>query len=242
MGTYIPAIQEQLRRDGYPLEREGRIQQLVLGADDRLQLSEEQRWEYRSKDRRWSVLVTEDSVILQTTSYDRFEHFAEALRRAVQTVLSVTENDHLGAIERLGLRYVDVIQPRSGEDFRAYLRPGLHGVTDDVFAPHSHRLNIENAGATEVAGMQGTMAIRVMQNDQGLLMPPDLIAGAPLHDPPERPGKLITLVDMDHYIEGLFAPSSMVDWVINSSYALHDQLIETFHNHVVTPEAIEIWK
>ncbi len=34
---------------------------------------ERERWEYRNRKETWSVLVTEDSVILQTTAYTRFE-------------------------------------------------------------------------------------------------------------------------------------------------------------------------
>jgi uncharacterized protein (TIGR04255 family) len=44
--------------------------------------------EYRSKDEQWSVTVLEDSVVLQTTAYEKFEGFGQRLEHAVHTVLT----------------------------------------------------------------------------------------------------------------------------------------------------------
>ena len=45
---------------------------------------------------------------------------------------------------------------------------------------------------------------------------------------------------MDHFIEGKFDPDA--GWVVARAYEMHDQLIETFHNHVAAKEAIELWR
>jgi hypothetical protein len=45
---------------------------------------------------------------------------------------------------------------------------------------------------------------------------------------------------MDHFIEGNFDPDA--EWVVARAYDLHDHLVETFHDHVVTEDAIEVWK
>jgi len=242
MEEYIPAIQESFRRRGFPLEQAGKVRQVIFGldGDNPVQVVEQQRWEYRTKDKTSSVIVMQDSVILQTTSYKKFEAFADELLHAVQNVLNETEHDQLGVIERVGLRYVNVVQPREREDFRFYLRPGFHGVADEVFKTGTPRLYVESTGKTSVADDSGTMVVRVIQNDQGFSLPPDLLGAAPVHVPRATAGELITLVDMDHYIEGTFEPSA--DWIVAKAYELHDHLIETFHNHVVTQNAIEVWK
>ena len=80
------------------------------------------------------------------------------------------------------------------------------------------------------------MVVRVVQNDQGLLLPPDLVGGAPKQDSSAEAGELITLIDMDHYVEGNFDPDAR--WVVETAYEMHDQIVETFHEHVVTAEAI----
>ena len=241
MADYIPAIQEEFRRNGFPIERAGKVQQLIFGPGGGVpvQVVEQQRWEYRTKDETWSILVLQDSVVLQTTAYERFERFANKLQHAVRTVLVKTENDKLGIAQRVGLRYVDVVQPRDDEDFRFYLRPGFHGVADEVFQTGTHRLHVESTGRTSVGDAEGTMVVRVVQNDQGFSLPPDLIGAAPKHSSRATSGELITLIDMDHYIEGKFDPDS--DWVVARAYEMHDHLIETFHEHVVTAEAIKVW-
>jgi uncharacterized protein (TIGR04255 family) len=239
MADYIAAVQEEFRRRGYPIERTGKVQQLTITPAG-VQAVEQQRWEYRTKEETWSILVLEDSVVLQTTAYERFEGFAEQLHLAVGTVLRRTEQDRLGVIQRIGLRYVDLIQPRPGEDFRVYLQPGLQGVADQVFRAGTHRLHIESIGTTEIEDMEGTMIVRVAQNDQGYDVPPDLVSAAPIHTSRAKPGEVVTLVDIDHYVEGTFEPS--VDWIIAKAYKLHDHVIEAFHNHVVTQAAIEIWR
>ena len=243
MDRYIPEIQEAFRQHGFPVERAGKVQQIDFGPGARVpvQVIEQERWEYRTRDETWSILVTQDGVVLQTTAYERFEGFADRLQHAVGTVLATTEHDRLGVVQRVGLRYIDVVHPREGEDFRTYLRSGLHGTADEVFRPRTHRLHVESTGRTQVGdGVTGTMIVRVVQNDQGLSLPPDLIVGAPKHAVRAKPGDLITLIDMDHYVEGSFDPEA--DWVVARAFELHDHLIETFHEHVVTETAIEVWK
>ena len=242
MGDYIPVIQEEFRRGGFPIERAGKVQQLIFGPGGGapVQVVEQQRWEYRTRDETWSILVMPDSVVLQTTAYQRFEGFAEKLLRAVDTVLAKTEHDRLGVVHRVGLRYIDAVRPRAREDFRLFLRPGLHGVADDVFESGTHRLHVESIGKTQVGDVAGTMVVRVVQNDQGLLLPPDLVGGAPKQRSSAEAGELITLIDIDHYVDGNFDPDAQ--WVVAAAYEMHDQIVETFHEHVVTAEAVAAWK
>ena len=243
MDRYIPEIQEAFRQYGFPVERAGKVQQITFGpgAGGPVQVDEQQRWEYRTRDETWSVLVTQDSVALQTTAYGRFEGFADRLRYAVRTVLAKTEHERLGVVQRVALRYVDVVQPRNGEDFRAYLRPGFHGAADEVFRAGTHRLHVESTGRTQLGDdVTGTMIVRVVQNDQGFSLPPDLIGGAPEHAVRAQAGELITLIDMDHFIEGTFDADA--GWVVTRAFEMHDHIIETFHEHVVTETAIEAWK
>ena len=240
MPRYIPAIQDAFRRTGYPIEQSGKAPQVTFTPTAPVQLVEQQRWEYRNREETWSILVTEDSVILQTTAYTRFEQFAEQLQLAVNTVLTESEHDGFGVVHRVGLRYIDLVRPSAGKDFRFYLRRGLHGVADEVFQPGRHLLHLESRGRTVVGGHPGTMIVRVVQNDEGHSLPPDLMAAAPKYPPRVGPGERVTLIDMDHYVEGTFDPDS--ERVVARAYELHDHIIETFHDHVVTEDAIEEWK
>ncbi len=242
MDQYVPTIQEIFRRRGFPIERAGKVHQVTFtpGGGAPVQVMEQQRWEYRNRKETWSILLMQDTVILQTTAYTRFEDFAERLRLAVRTVLAESEHDQFGVIHRVGLRYIDVVRPSGGKDFRHYLRPGLHGVPDEVFQPGQHLLHTESRGRTVVGENTGTMVVRVVQNDQGSSLPPDLADGAPRFSPKTEPGELVTLIDMDHFVEGNFAADP--DWVLAQAYEMHDHIVETFHDHVVTKDAIKEWK
>ena len=148
MDQHIPTIHEVFRRRGFPIDRAGKVHQVTFtpSATTPVQLTERQRWDYRNKDETWSILLTQDTVILQTTAHTRFEDFAERVQLAVHTVLAESEHDRLGVVHRVGLRYIDVVRASGGKDFRFYLRPGLHGVPDEVFQPGQQLLHTESRG------------------------------------------------------------------------------------------------
>ena len=156
------------------------------------------------------------------------------------TVLAESEHDRLGVVRRVGLRYIDVVRPSGGKDFRHYLRPGLRGAPDEVFQPGRHLLHTESRAGTVVVGNPGTMVVRVVQNDQGSSLPPDLVEAAPRFPPKAQQGELVTLADIDHFVEGNFEADT--NWVVARAQDLHDHIVETFRGHVVTEDAIEEWR
>lgn len=241
MAEYIPAIQEEFRRHEFPIERHRDLQQLRIDAQGVPHVASRPAWEFRTKDEEWAILVLEDSVVLQTTSYKGWENFALRLETALRCVFSKTEHDKYGLIHRLGLRYVDLVQPQEGKDYRFYLKPGFHGVTEEAFEPRSsHRLHVESLGKMRVNEVESTMVVRVLQSDEGFDFPPDLRENVPKHQPKSRVGELVTFVDMDHFIEGNFDIN--LEWIKKCLWRMHDHLIETFHEYVVTKEAIEVWR
>ncbi len=238
IADYIPVIQEDLRRHDFPLFKEDVVRQVSLGPRGP-EIRERPQWLFQDREEQWTMLLNEDGLVLQTTAYDRFEGFAIKLEKTLATTLSSTEHDQFGVIQRIGLRYIDVVEPKAGQDFRHYLQPGFHGATDAAFID-GNRLHLENRGQTMVDDMRGTMVIRIMQNDGGYLLPPDLMPGVHTHSAKTAPGKLRTLIDMDHYIESNLDPKTSL--VLERAYTMHDHLIETFYDSVVTKEACEVWQ
>jgi uncharacterized protein (TIGR04255 family) len=239
MGQYIPAIQEDFRRNGYPLEKAGRVQELRITPAGP-QVEDQERWEYRTKDETRTIFVAPNSVTLETTTYTRFEEFAEQLRFVLDTVLAKTDHNTLGVVQRIGLRYVDLIRPGAGQDYRLFLKPGFHGVADEVFEKGTHRLYVQSQGRTMVGGTPGAMIVRITQSDDGTDRPPDLAVRARKPNARVQKDELVTFVDMDHAVRGNFNADTSL--ILEYLFRLHDALIETFHEHVVTREAIESWK
>lgn len=241
IANYIPAIQEEFRRNGFPIEKTGKVQEVTFVAGSTpMQVAERELWEYRRKDETWSIIVQQNSITLQTTTYERFEEFVEYFKLAVNTVLQKTEHDQFGVRHQMGLRYIDQILPQSDKNYRYYLRPGLHGITDNIFSPTTHRAYYESIGNTDINSSQGTMVIRVAQNNQGYDFPPDLMGSVPKYTPRTKKDSLVTLIDMDHLIKENCDLS--VELMVKQLFEMHDHIINIFHEHVVTEEAIEEWQ
>ena len=85
----------------------------------------------------------------------------------------------------------------------------------------------------------GAMIVRVSQNAKGIDLPPDLATNAPKRKSNGNSAKLITFVDLDHFIEGGFSPD--VEWIEENMFLLHDNIVETLHNNVITEGAIQKW-
>jgi uncharacterized protein (TIGR04255 family) len=235
MGDYIAKVQDRLRLSGYPMNASTQVQE-VLFAPQGAKTAVRQHWEFLTKDRTTSVVVNQGFVVLQTTTYDTFEKFVLAVSDVVDVVASTVGGL---LISRLGLRYIDVIRPREGESWRTYVQSGLHGFDSEVFAPDSAVQLHQTVTKTSA----GTMIVRLLQNRDGALLPPDFANTAlafPQIQPP-RQDELLTVIDIDHFREcepDDFDRATFEDaaWQLkNGSYAV-------FADHIATPHALEVWR
>jgi uncharacterized protein (TIGR04255 family) len=234
MGEYIPRIQDRMRRTGYPVNASTPIQELQFGPTGAV-TRDRVHWEFVAKDQRSSVVVAEGFVVLQTTSYDDFETFIAQIKSVVSTVNEVVDAI---VIQRVGLRYVDAIVPKSGESWRDYVQPSLHGFESRLFKEDSALRLHQTVAATDT----GTMLVRIHQNREGATLPPDLGTGALKPAPSTaKKGETITLLDIDHFhvcdnVEYAAEHFESVAWTLkNASY-------EVFVEHLVTPHALKVWR
>lgn len=238
MPDFIPEIQNRLRRKGFPNDASGQGQAFVItqGSEGaKADAKALRRDEFRSKDECWAVVIAPESLALVTSAYDRYHGFHEQLLMILQEVDAVAEL-HLSQIHRLGIRYIDVINPQEGETFRDYLKEPLHGLQTDVFLDNAQVIQSQTIGRTRM----GTFSIRIWQNDQGHLVPPDLLQGKPM---PMRMnvghGRLITLVDSDHFVEGAWDYN--VSNVLSTLDGLHQGMNRVWFNDVIKPHALHVW-
>lgn len=233
MPEFIPQIHDLLRKEGFPEDVSATVQQVVITPSGP-QVTEHKQDEFRSKDNQWSLTISEDMLALISTAYDRFEGFSNRLKRSLEIIDQIAEIHH-GLIQRIGLRYVDVIDPRPGETFRDYLQPSLHGPQSPVFSDEKQWMHLEFVGKTEA----GTMIVRLTQNDQGIVLPPDII-----HKPMKQKmkidaGKIVTLVDTDHFVEGSWDYD--LESIMSTTNELHEAINAAWFNDLVTKEALQIW-
>ena len=133
--SYVPAIQESMRKAGYPgFKRSLRVafnlnQALVKseGApSEQLPTERVEIFEFTNIGDTSGFVMTANALSFQTTDYHHFEAFSAELKKGLEVLSSAVGG--LSFVERLGLRYLDAVVPRSGESLSDYLVPHLLGL------------------------------------------------------------------------------------------------------------------
>ena len=232
MEDYAPEVQEQVRRRGFPRLMEGNVQEILLGPAGPL-LRTHPRWEFQDKDRTTGIILTRNAVVVHTRQYDTFDAFADHLALALDVVGAVIKPS---LVERLGLRYVDLIRPADGERWTDYVNPGLHGILDAPIGARATLHRSETVGATEI----GQLVVRCLQTADGTFLPPDLAQSTLDYGSVTVPsGETVTLLDLDHYSE--VAREYDSEQVLEYMWRLHDNLDLSFRE-CVTSHALTQWK
>ncbi len=182
------------------------------------------------------VMLTPQFVVLHTSHYKTFEWFSSILSPVLEAVASEID---VRLVERVGIRYVDLVRMEPGESFGQYLKPGLVGF------PFGE---LQTAGVTKAFALSHSVAqladslltVRSTQLNTGQFLPPDLTP-SPLHYEVQlRPDEPVALLDFDHYAAGdmEFEPKTLVDRLDS----LHKVASEAFRL-AVQPYAVEQrWK
>lgn len=233
MEEYVPELQERLRRAGFPGYVSGEDLQFQLGPSPAVQRAP--RWEFQNKQQTESVVLGQNFIAVQTSVYDVYEAFEELFSGPLQVLAEVVEPT---LVQRIGLRYVDLVRPRPDEDVSVYLEPSLHGLAAHDVGAIDLLSRFEMLAQTKV----GTMRIRCQQSTEGSPLPPDLrhatldFSSTVAHGLDR--GELVTFLDFDHFSTDPidYDPSGIVDAVGQ----LHDNLDQAFRA-AVTRHALEVW-
>lgn len=207
----IPAIQEGLKKAGFPRYAKGEAQNIVFkpGAPPRIDTVE--RWDFLTRDKKTGVILTPEFVLLQTTAYETFQQFGELLRAVFDVVGTSVEID---IVERLGIRYVDVVRVDEGESFSSYLKPGLVGFPFSEILDPEFQQAISTTQSVAVANLaNSTLNVKCFQLGDGTFLPPDLAASGLEYDMSLNPQEVVTILDFDHFrkVDTEFVPERLVE-------------------------------
>lgn len=231
----IPAVQTQLAALGFPRFQASRIQSVVLTGGEAPKVDVNDRWDFLDRERRVGVVLTRDFVLLQTNRYDDFEAFGTTFRDVASIVGDVVGPSF---VDRMGLRYVDLVRPEESETIDQYLQPGLIGYRQPdgpgrVFrAALSHT---ETRGITSV----GQLSIRCFQRNDGAYLPPDLWPPVLRYDIKAAPPEILTILDFDHFTSD--GCEYEVDPILTALGALHDAVDRAFRG-AVSEYAFRRWE
>ena len=233
IGKFLPDIQEALRHQGFPGLATRKFDVVITGAEGQAQRQERLQWEFLHPDRTQSIIVDEGSVVLQTSAYSTGEKFLEQLAMALKITEACAKP--VGLL-RVGLRYVDLINPIDGAGLDKLIRPALGPAAVSFQGePVTHLWeSLRQTSATT------KLLVRYTEASRGFAFPPDLgpFISLMLSKPVVQEGPF-GLLDTDHFDEG--GSDFSVETALNRASNLHDVLDQSFRQ-LVTDDALRLWK
>jgi uncharacterized protein (TIGR04255 family) len=177
LGSFLPSIQESMRKSGYPDFKQGQqfsVQLPQLGTQSAGQnlppvVQKIDRFVFLNLENTRSFVMLPNALSFQTTDYDTFDPFFKELRHGLQVLDEAIGG--LSFVERLGLRYLDAVVPRTDETMKQYIASELTGLpallTDSDFA-------YSFAESVLIAAKVGRVVSRTIIQSGPLGLPPDL--------------------------------------------------------------------
>jgi uncharacterized protein (TIGR04255 family) len=230
---YVPEIQERLRKSGFPGYTNVQMPEITfeaLGA--RPVVTPLSRHEFLDKQERIGIVLTPKSIAVHTNQYTTFDEFHAIIAMALETI-HTTAAPQLH--ERIGLRYVDLIELEREEELKDYLAPHLLGYDQAAIGVSGGQFNFQFEGNTSY----GRLVARHYPPYVNNMFPPDL-AGVSLnyeHRPAPSSGRA-TLLDFDHAAG--YKGDFVIEEILETLENLHDGLDILFRNSV-TNFALEKW-
>jgi uncharacterized protein (TIGR04255 family) len=239
LADYLPAIQEVLRKSGYPLFEEQRAMLVRVAIRDGQPVPEpheRMRYQFADVDGTHAFLLDPDALTLQSTNHLNFEAFSERFLDALRVVHDAVG---LAVSERIGLRYLDRVDPRPGDNLADYLAPQTHGLN----ALLGQALGVEPQHAySESLSKVGDVALRcrVVTQSGRLTFPPDLQpTGLKVQDRFTVLDGWHAIIDTDGSVESREAFS--VENVARHLDRIHAVIREAFRA-VATKTAFDYWE
>uniref|UniRef100_UPI0037BFB8CD TIGR04255 family protein n=1 Tax=Gemmatimonas sp. TaxID=1962908 RepID=UPI0037BFB8CD len=214
------------------------IKELHLDADAlTLRKDERARWDFLNRDRRTGVVLTDSFVVYHTNQYSTYEAF---LPHFVDVLRVVQEIAQPALASRVGLRYVDVIRPRSGELVGEYLNAGLSALALDACLPPNTVRHASSRVESVADTATGTLRVSCTLRSDGQYLPPDLLPPVLAYDTYRAPngGEAIGVLDIDHAhtVEADYSALHLEDVLRN----LHDAADRAFRTSI-SGHAARVW-
>jgi uncharacterized protein (TIGR04255 family) len=234
METYVPAIQEKLRK-GYPDFQPQQVATLVFSGQQIAKPSVVTRYLFLNTRKTSGFMLEQGAISFQTTDYDTFDPF-------LATLLEGLEILHTEAVlsysERVGVRFLDAVCPSAGETISQYLQPYILGLSDRLSGRELVHSLSETRTRLDKSVLVGRTVI-LRQENAGAAFPDDL-----------RPVP-INLIDKFSKVKGEYAVIDTDSWMEDrqdfdlkaldsTCRVLHDSMWRSFEL-MVTPHALKIW-
>jgi uncharacterized protein (TIGR04255 family) len=236
--SFVPKVQEELRKKGFP-KFEKIAQQSMSMRGDGVQLppTVENVWRFSDREDSQYVTLTTNGVTLQSSINQVATEFDGALLDIIATVHSIVGPE---LILRIGLRYVNVIQPAEKKassahtDLADYVRGGLLGIPLEKAGIKNSTWHTNSLHQTEF----GLLILQVRHPISENFLPPDLFLGPEAKIRPLRACPSLVL-DLDHFANlNLRFEIELIEKTLTNFHSVLDRVFES----AVTELALDEWK
>jgi uncharacterized protein (TIGR04255 family) len=233
MAGFVPDIQERLRRQYENFDRETLRGFQFAPAGPPVALEEQMRWRFEARDHRSGYLLSINSLIFHATTYVDFDHFIPEVMRGFDAVVDIAQ---ISRVQRVGLRYVDLITGSADAAVERFVEPQLLGFNaglSDVQEEVAQQL-------LRVKTSIGRLVFKISRGPHSNPLPGDLLPLTLAAARTPDPTRVSIFFDTDHYAENLDLPAETkaVEAVIRQ---LKIPIARAFKN-AVTPFAVSQWR
>jgi len=165
---YLPLIQDGLRKMGYPVYLQKQAFALHLeGGQGTPQMVPIEQYLFSNPAQTHAFVLGNDALTFQSTDYGNFETFSEAFLKGLALVHDVVV---LAFTQRIGLRYLDFVLPKTGEPLELYLHPGVFGLSAELGGETIHAY-AESLTLHALVKLRSRIVLQV----GGVAYPPDIM-------------------------------------------------------------------
>jgi len=137
LDQFLPTIQDSLRKAGFPDFQKVFLATINLNLGNQpvaetpvSALSVPQtRYRFMDAAKHSGFVLDQSFLAFETTHYDTFEPFLAAFVLGLETVHNAAD---LNFSERIGVRFLDAVLPKQGEDVTRYLSPAVVGLVGQL--------------------------------------------------------------------------------------------------------------
>ncbi len=237
MEEYIPKLQDQLRKSGYPDYKPEQAVEVAINRPGSSQPDVRSqrllKWSFTNAERTEGYVLQNDSLVYHSTKYEVFEDF---LKKTIKGLELTDEVIGLAYVERIGLRYLDAVVPNEEVSIEAYLTPSLLGLSVEVEGGLKHSFS---ETAAQIDG--GMLVTRSVIVENGLAIPPDLFP-MQLTMPEKKAGDFTgraAVIDTDYFVERR-SNFDLADVEIQL-IASHEIVSDVFKK-AITEHAVKMWE
>jgi uncharacterized protein (TIGR04255 family) len=241
ISKYIPSIQDELRRKGFPLFKQ------VEGEGVPPFEGNYEQWMFIANDYSKNIVLDNQKITYQVFDCGTYscENYAKDF---IAIINSFNHTVDISSIIRIGLRWVNSIPEKENLSWKELLKEDFHGMEFspgiDWFGVPLVLFSVQRGVKLEVFDrIISNFHLNIYQHPNGLKYPQDIMKFPLQEEEVHKGNPLVTFVDLDNNI--LFEAVEMDDVFTKIEDLLRElskTIEEVFFKSLITDKAKELWQ